>query len=220
MKFGEWKPQKGFLPALSVRQPFAWLIAHQSEYPNGKDIENREWATSYRGPLLIHAGKEVDHNFFQKDDLYFPYALKRTHPELERLMPQTHKGCETGGIVGICEIVDCIAESVSPWFIGKYGFVLANARTLPFVAYRGALGLFSVPESILQGIDETTLRAQNIPHLPPPELDNAYALTQAIAQAEAAKAKPKVDLSRYWSPDADKATLREEVKPRAWEKGR
>src|SRR5437763_3986357 len=33
-----------------IRQPWAWLIV------NGfKDIENRTWATRYRGPLIIQA---------------------------------------------------------------------------------------------------------------------------------------------------------------------
>lgn len=50
--------------------------------------------------------------------------------------------------------------------------------------------------------DETTLRTQNIPSIPPPELDNAYELTQAIAKAEAAKAKPKVPVD-YWTRDGD-----------------
>lgn len=44
-----------------------------------------------------------------------------------------------------------------------------------------------VSESVLAD-DEATLRAKNIPSIPPPDLDNAYELTQAIAQAEAAKA--------------------------------
>jgi len=41
--------------ALSIRQPWAWLIV------NGwKDIENREWSTRFRGRLLIHAGKQIE----------------------------------------------------------------------------------------------------------------------------------------------------------------
>jgi hypothetical protein len=38
--------------ALSVCQPFASLIISGE-----KRVENRRWSTSYRGPLLIHAGK-------------------------------------------------------------------------------------------------------------------------------------------------------------------
>lgn len=37
--------------ALTVIQPWAYAIARC-----GKSIENRNWGTSYRGPLLIHAG--------------------------------------------------------------------------------------------------------------------------------------------------------------------
>lgn len=38
------------IPALTVRQPWAWCIEH------GKPVENRTWQTRYRGPLAIHAG--------------------------------------------------------------------------------------------------------------------------------------------------------------------
>ena len=38
------------MKALSIRQPWAWLILH-----GGKDIENRTWATKLRGRVLIHA---------------------------------------------------------------------------------------------------------------------------------------------------------------------
>ena len=41
--------------ALSIRQPWAWLIIHA-----GKDIENRIHNTRHRGPLYIHAPKTVD----------------------------------------------------------------------------------------------------------------------------------------------------------------
>src|SRR2546425_12676597 len=40
------------MKALTVMQPYAELIAR-----GDKLIENRTWPTSYRGPLLIHAGK-------------------------------------------------------------------------------------------------------------------------------------------------------------------
>lgn len=38
------------MKALSIRQPWAWLILH-----GGKDIENRSWNTNFRGRFLIHA---------------------------------------------------------------------------------------------------------------------------------------------------------------------
>ena len=36
--------------ALSIRQPWAWLILRA-----GKDVENRDWSTKVRGRVLIHA---------------------------------------------------------------------------------------------------------------------------------------------------------------------
>jgi hypothetical protein len=47
-----------------------------------------------------------------------------------------------GGIVGIAEIVGCVTKYDSEWFFGPYGFVLANARPLPFMPCRGMLGFF------------------------------------------------------------------------------
>jgi hypothetical protein len=44
----------GRTPALSVRQPWATLIA-----TGRKTIELRQWSTSYRGLLWIHAAKSV-----------------------------------------------------------------------------------------------------------------------------------------------------------------
>ena len=40
------------MKALSIRAPWWFCILH-----NGKDIENRDWSTRYRGPVLIHASK-------------------------------------------------------------------------------------------------------------------------------------------------------------------
>ena len=40
------------MKALTVRQPYAHFIACDQ-----KRVENRPWATSYRGDIVIHAGK-------------------------------------------------------------------------------------------------------------------------------------------------------------------
>lgn len=52
------------MKALSVREPFASLIAHGI-----KSIETRTWSTNYRGDLLICASKskaEIDWNMVPK----------------------------------------------------------------------------------------------------------------------------------------------------------
>lgn len=40
--------------ALSLTQPWAWLVVH-----GGKLVENRVWNTRHRGPFLIHAAKAM-----------------------------------------------------------------------------------------------------------------------------------------------------------------
>jgi hypothetical protein len=46
-----WTPGLKKLKAISIRQPWAWLIV------NGyKDVENRIWAANVRGRVLIHVG--------------------------------------------------------------------------------------------------------------------------------------------------------------------
>ena len=41
--------------ALSIRQPWAYLIAI-----GAKDVENRSWLTRFRGRIYIHASKRFD----------------------------------------------------------------------------------------------------------------------------------------------------------------
>lgn len=110
--------------ALSIQQPWAWLIV------NGfKDVENRDWPTRIRGWVGVHAGKKID-----RDGIAF---IRERFPQIE--LPETF---ETGGIVGRVRIVDCVQDMDSPWFFGDYGFVLADAEPLPFMPCRGALGFF------------------------------------------------------------------------------
>lgn len=115
--------------ALSIRQPWAWAIVHA-----GKDIENRNWMHNFRGPVCIHASKsmtgmELDDaaDFMRSLDVEIPRGL-----ELQR-----------GGIIGTAEIVDCVDSSESPWFVGRYGFVLRNARPVEFIPVKGLLGFFN-----------------------------------------------------------------------------
>lgn len=117
------------MKCLSVQQPFAWLICN-----NFKDVENRTWATKYRGPLLIHASLKVDTEMVA---ILWEHWGKQEVDLPERF--------DTGSIVGIVDMVDCVTESESEWFDGPYGFVLANPQPLPPLPYKGKLGLWEVP---------------------------------------------------------------------------
>jgi hypothetical protein len=50
---------------------------------------------------------------------------------------------DPGGIVGIAEITDCVQRHRSRWFNGPFGWVLANARRLPFKRCKGQLKFFN-----------------------------------------------------------------------------
>lgn len=130
-------PEPAPLRALSIRQPWAWLILNA-----GKDIENRNWFSHYRGRFLIHAAKRCTRLEYQEAKRFLDRAgLNIKLPPLDSL--------DRGGIVGVAEIVDCVTSSKSPWFFGPYGFRLANVQPLPFQRCNGALGFF-VPETVVQ----------------------------------------------------------------------
>ncbi len=115
------------MKALSIRQPWAWLIA-----TGLKDVENRTWRTSFRGPFLIHAGSAFDAEGYA-------WVVSTTGLVLPR-----GEQFDRGGIVGKAEIIDCVTESNSRWYFGPYGFIIRNARVLPFLPMKGKLGFFDV----------------------------------------------------------------------------
>lgn len=145
-------------PALSIQQPFAWLIV------NGyKDIENRDWSHGYRGSLLIHTGK-----------LPVPFAFTSRYPSMldesyqrapyPTMMPKQKSDYLFGGIVGVVTLVGVTKESKSPWFRGPYGFEVVDAQPLPFMDWPGGPGIFSVRASAVHehlasfGVDTEVLQ--------------------------------------------------------------
>lgn len=115
--------------ALSIRQPWAWAVIHA-----GKDIENRDWHTRYRGPVCIHASKGCTREEHHWAATTITRICDREVPALSAM--------DRGGIIGVAEIVDCVQRSSSPWFFGSYGFVLAKARPVSFFPCKGSLGFF------------------------------------------------------------------------------
>lgn len=111
------------LRALSIKQPFAELIVR-----GVKDVENRAWATSHRGRLLIHASKAVSGS-----DM-------RRHGFGNDALP-------TGAFVGVVDLVDCTDKCGSRWHLsGQQGWYLADPRRLSRpVRFTGNVGLLKVP---------------------------------------------------------------------------
>ncbi|APW38997.1 hypothetical protein RD110_18765 [Rhodoferax koreense] len=123
------------MKALSVRQPWAWLIV------NGyKPVENRTWETLYRGPVLMHASKTMTAADFEACQIFLASDPLTRH--LVDVLPQPLY-LPRGGIVGRADVVACQRAHESPFFVGPFGHVLANARPLPFTPLTGRLGYFN-----------------------------------------------------------------------------
>lgn len=127
------------MPALSIRQPWAWLIVH-----GFKPLENREWATNFRGRMLVHAGKTLTRRYYEQQTSAMASLgiLPVGFPTFEELR------AETGGVVGEVRVVACLGRADSPWYIrGNYAWMLANAKPSPFWPMKGAQKFFNVPVS-------------------------------------------------------------------------
>jgi hypothetical protein len=119
---------------LTVQQPWAWAIV-----AGVKRIENRSWPTSYRGPILIHAGKTRKNMRRIYGQPLFPEA-----PDEDSLV--------FGAVVGGVEIIDCVpVEEVADerFAFGPWCWLLRNpwllAHPLPMA---GKLRLFESPNNM------------------------------------------------------------------------
>jgi len=144
------------LKALSIRQPWASLIVKGApifkSIDNGdgsshvefaglvfKTIENRDWATGFRGRIYVHAPNKTDDFIETMRWLGEKIGLA---PYSCMLLSSSHYS-PTGYIIGEVDIVDCVTQSESPWFTGKFGFVLANPKAYEMpIKCKGKLGFF------------------------------------------------------------------------------
>ncbi len=118
--------------AISVRQPYAGLIVS-----GVKDVENRAYCWSHRGPILIHASQT-----YYSD-------IPAQHEVLARAMAESGEWGDLfdlrGGIIGIAELTGCVRGHKSRWSApGMVQLVLERARRVPFLSYKGYVGLFNV----------------------------------------------------------------------------
>lgn len=123
------------MKTLSVKQPWADLLVSGL-----KDIENRTWATKYRGKLLIHASTRPDKGLF--DNLTFDqlYSLPRTYI--------SNCNLQYGSIIGMVELIDCVQNDKSVWAEnGVYNWKLKNAIKFdkPITNVKGSLMFWDFP---------------------------------------------------------------------------
>lgn len=124
--------------ALTVCQPYAHLIVLEK-----KPVENREWSTRYRGPLVIHAGKSLAW-----------MAGEKPSPDMA-----------FGAAVGMADLVDCLHineiedglhDARYPWIRdhehtqGTFCLVLENVHRFAIpIPCKGAQGFWNFPETSL-----------------------------------------------------------------------
>ncbi len=117
--------------ALTIKQPWAELLIRGE-----KTIECRTWTTPYRGPLLLHAAKSRD-------------------PQMKSVYPAAPCGCliALAQLTGIEQITAANAAQFNTVWEdnppGAYAWHLDNIEPFDPIPWRGQIGLFAVPSSVL-----------------------------------------------------------------------
>ena len=135
----------GITKALSLKQPYAWLIA------NGYlMVDDRTWGTAFRGSILIHASKGLYEQYYD----FIKSNTKIPLPSKDQL--------EYGGVVGMAKLALCCQPGDLPAGISReqrahfggvhqeyYGFLFEQATPLPFMPCPGKLGIFELDVTAL-----------------------------------------------------------------------
>ncbi|MGK4586208.1 hypothetical protein [Kitasatospora sp. HPMI-4] len=118
------------VPALTIRQP--WLACILT---GDKQIENRSWPTSHRGPIALHAARTPSREG-QADPLVQAVLARPDAPHPTR-----------GAILATANLTDChpdTGDCCRPWgHSGLFHWRLADIQLLPGpVPATGRLGLW------------------------------------------------------------------------------
>jgi hypothetical protein len=129
--------------ALTIRQPWASLVAE-----GFKPVENRKWATRYRGELAIHAGKACTK---EEHEGAVDFLVANGLPGI--IMPRDRT--IRSAILAVVQLVDCVEEHPSGYFTGPYGHVYAKVQRLAVpVPCSGAQGFWKLPPDVERKVRE------------------------------------------------------------------
>jgi hypothetical protein len=132
------------MKAITIQQPWAWAVAM-----GHKRVENRTWRTSYRGPLLIHAGKSLER---LADGLKWLNDFGITTPD-EFIF---------GALIAQADLVDCVrVRQVRKMLFaqGPFCFILENVQPIRPVYCAGQSGLWT-PSRRSASVERSTEEAQ------------------------------------------------------------
>jgi activating signal cointegrator 1 len=124
--------------AISLHQPWATLVARRL-----KQFETRHWATTYRGPLAIHAARRWD----------------LSQREAARLWRLTESELPFGSVIAVCVLADCYPTSRVPaaervygdFAAGRFAWRLEAAVSIEPIPFKGLQQFFDVPDQLLLG---------------------------------------------------------------------
>lgn len=109
--------------AISIKQPWAWLIC------NGiKDIENRNWRTSFRGKVYIHVGAKG------AKEPYMIFTDEQGDAIDHLVMDVLDSYKQRSAIIGSVEIVDCVINHPSIWAEKTIG--VTDSNTQEFIPHK------------------------------------------------------------------------------------
>jgi hypothetical protein len=148
------------MKAITLWQPWASLLAC-----GAKKYETRSWATSYRGPIAIHAGKLYLNQFEEQFGDTAHKALKEAAPGFTFM-----HALPRGAVIATAELVGCWEMLINPydgvihfldetdaaicpdrsellfgdWEPGRFAWEFANMKMLPEpIPAKGAQGLWN-----------------------------------------------------------------------------
>lgn len=133
------------MKALSLWQPWASLWA-----AGRKTYETRHWATSYRGPLVIHAAKKICLDI--SDELVEICEDEFGGHWARELL--------AGALIATCQLVKCIPTSnihvdgdenhQGDFTPGRFAWDITDLKLLDRpILFRGHQSLFDVPDHVL-----------------------------------------------------------------------
>lgn len=132
--------------AISLWQPWASAIAL-----GWKRIETRHWATTHRGPLAIHAAKRWTHDEREEWEIACEiHGLPQDAPPLGALVAVTRLAEIRRTESLLSTGVTLEEQEWGNFGPGRFGWLLTDIAPLPEpIPFRGAQGLFDVPDNIL-----------------------------------------------------------------------
>lgn len=130
--------------AISVRQPWAWLLIH-----GPKRLENRDWTEGYLRiqtsqvkigeRIAIHAAKGMT-----RDEYAEAFDMLDCIDTKAQIPIVTFDELKRGGIIGTMVFNGVVRQSRDPWFVGPLALRLDDPQPTEFRPCAGRLGFFRV----------------------------------------------------------------------------